>query len=249
MHCERSPAVPLSTIQNNLPKKQVRAIRRNNALEKVCISTVNDNCKNGHQKASKTINKSFSRLSFVRNEERDSKERAQEAGNFSPSRHGLQSLPTRQVAASRNERKRKKGTHADTHTHTRHQTFSPSCPLSSGRERERGGGQECAAHYQRRRERGKKQCRICAGRHLGHNTSRRLADESCLPTGGPTVPGGLTSCREASETIAGTGVISVAGASPQTTKGGGTRKKAPTPAAVPRKNGHCMHYCSFSSAF
>lgn len=91
----------------------------------------------------------------------------------------------------------------------------------------------CSALPAEERERGK-----CSAEYARVATSDN--NESCLPTGGPTVPGGLTSCREASEMIAGTGVISVTGASPQTTKGA-TKKKAPTPAVVVTTQERLLH--------
>lgn len=70
--------------------------------------------------------------------------------------------------------------------------------------------------------------------------ARVATADNNLPTGGPPVPGGLTSCREASEMIAGTGVISVTGASPQTTKGA-MKKKAQTPAAAVTTQERLLH--------
>lgn len=130
---------------------------------------MNGNCKNGYQKASKTINKSLSRL-FLCTQRGESKKRgrAQQASKFPLQTTQPAVLGDEQAAAFRNERERKKGTHTRTFTHTCTRGIRLFSLLSSvgESERERAWGQECAAHYRRRRDR-KMQCRICAGRHLG----------------------------------------------------------------------------------
>lgn len=195
---------------------------------------MNGNCKNGYQKASKTINKSLSRL-FLCTQRGESKKRgrAQQASKFPLQTTQPAVLGDEQAAAFRNERERKKGTHTRTFTHTCTRGIRLFSLLSSVGESEREHGDRNVQRTTGGGETGK-----CSAEYARVATSDN--NESCLPTGGPTVPGGLTSCREASEMIAGTGVISVTGTSPQTTKGA-TKKKAQTPAAVVTTQERLLH--------
>lgn len=119
------------------------------------ISTLNGNCKNGYQKASKTINKSLSRL-FLCTQRGESKDRGRNRrASFLSRQHSLQPRATNRPPHPGMSAKGKKA-HTRTFTHTRTRGIRLFSRLSLAGERERAWGQEecAAAHYRRGRERG-----------------------------------------------------------------------------------------------